>query len=106
MTNRAAALLPLVVPPGRGPCCGGGSAFAGILARRAGCAARGRDARAPDGGDGPAVAVIGARIVHALSHPPLSVPALVWPLPVLLLAACVMRVAKPARAARRACGVV
>jgi uncharacterized protein (DUF983 family) len=93
---------------GRCPRCGRGPLYAGLLRFKPACESCGLPLTPFDTGDGAAVAgifivgaaaVIGAVLVDIKYEPPLWLHALLWPLPVTLLAVAVMRVAKAALAA-------
>ena len=93
---------------GRCPRCGRGPLFAGLLRFKPACPSCELPLAAYDTGDGAAVAgifivgaaaVIGAVVVDLKYEPPLWLHALIWPLPVTLLAILVMRVAKAGLAA-------
>jgi uncharacterized protein (DUF983 family) len=93
---------------GRCPRCGRGPLYSGLLRFRPRCPDCGLDLAAYDTGDGAAVAgifvvgavaVIAAVVVDLKYEPPLWLHALLWPIPVTLLAIWVMRVAKAALAA-------
>lgn len=104
MTDAAAGASPLRnAILGRCPRCGRGPLFAGVLRFKPACPSCGLPLTPYDTGDGAAVAgifvvgtlaVVGAIVVDIKYQPPLWVHAVLWPLPVTLLAIWVMRMAK------------